>query len=93
MYFQLSFEKDQSLSLFAGKAGVLHRHWIHPRAKSKMFENCDKTDLQQGCVNFIKTNFTTKKHEFYTYGAILQIIRMPDVEKFHFFPHLSYDEI
>ena len=55
--------------------------------------NRDKTDLRQKCVNCDKTNFTTKKHEFYTCGGILHITHMPDVEKFQISPHLSYGKI
>ena len=55
--------------------------------------NRDKTDLQQKWVNCDKTNFTTKKHEFYTCGGILHITHMPDVEKFQISPHLSYGKI
>ena len=55
--------------------------------------NRDKTNLRQKCVNCNKTNFTTKKHEFYTCGGILHITHMPDVEKFQICPHLSYSKI
>ena len=51
--------------------------------------NRDKTNLRQKCVNCNKTNFTTKKHEFYTCGGILHITHMPDVDKFQIYPHLS----
>ena len=55
--------------------------------------NRNKTNLRQKCVNCNKTNFTTKKHEFYTCGGILHITHMPDVEKFQICPHLSYSKI
>ena len=35
--------------------------------------NRDKTNLQQMCVNYNKTNFRTKKHEYYTCGGIFHI--------------------
>ena len=70
-----------------------HTHSLVNFFSTQKRVNCDKTNLRQKCVNYDKTKFTTKNHEFHTFGGILIITLMPDVEKLQISPHLSYGKI